>query len=108
MSRRAKKCYHHLKVLASSKPHQVKAILKTADDSLIHTVCECIYNLLNSNLPISHRKKKKLNSHKKQLIKLATKGVALKQKRNILVQKGGSFLPFLLPAAITVLEHFLK
>lgn len=107
MSVRAKRNYHHLKVLASSKPHQVKAILKTADEPLIHTICECVYNLLNSNLPISHFKKKKLAQHKSHLIKLASKGVPLSQKRNILIQKGGNFLSLLLPAALTVLEKFL-
>src|SRR6056300_1408512 len=104
MSRRAINNYHHLKVLASSKPHQVKAILKTADDPLIQTICECIYNLVNSNLPISHYKKRKLCCHKTNLVKLATKGIPLKKKRNILVQKGGNYLSLLLPAAITVLE----
>jgi len=108
MSRRAIKNYHHLKVLSTSKPHQVKAILKTADDPLIQTICECVYNLVNSNLPISHYKKRKLCVHKNHLIKLATKGVALKKKREVLVQKGGNFLPLILPAAIAVLEKFLK
>lgn len=108
MSHRARKNYHHLKVLASSKPNQVKAILKTADEPLIHTLCECIYNLLNSNLPISRQKKKKLSPYRKHLIKLATKGVALKQKRNLLVQKGGNFLSILLPPAIALLEQFIK
>lgn len=108
MSRRAVKNYHHLKVLAASKPHQVKAILKTADDPLIHTICECIYNLVNCNLPISNYKKRKLCAHKSHLIKLATKGVGLKKKRELLVQQGGNFLSLLLPSAIAVLEQFLK
>ena len=108
MSRRAKQSYHHLKVLAESKPHQIKAIVKTADNPLIHTLCECIFNLLSSNLPISPQKKRKLAKYKKHLIKIATKGVPLTQKRKILVQHGGNFLALLLPAASTVLEKFLK
>ena len=108
MSQRARKNYHHLKVLAVSKPNQVKAILKTADDSLICTLCECIFNLLNSNFNVSRQKKKKLAAHKKHLIKLATRGIPLQHKRNVLVQNGGNFLSLILPAAITVLEKFLK
>ena len=108
MSQRARKNYHHLKVLAVSKPHQIKAILKTADDSLISTLCECVYNLLNSNLDISRQKKKKLSKHKKHLFKLATRGISLDQKKKTLVQFGGNFLSLLLPAAITVIEKFLK
>ena len=108
MSRQAKKSYHHLKVLASSNPSQVKAIIKTADEPLIHTLCECIYNLLNCNLKISSRKKKRLIPHRNHLIKLATKEVPLKKKRQILVQKGGNFLSLVLPPAIALLEHFIK
>jgi len=108
MSRRAKKNYHHLKVLASSNPQQVKAILKSADDSLIHTLCECTYNLLNSNLPISNKQKKKLHPYKNHLIQLASKQVTFPKKRQVLVQKGGHFLSILLPPAIALLEQFLK
>ena len=89
MSQRARKNYHHLKVLAVSKPNQVK-------------------ELLNSNFNISRQKKKKLAAHKKHLIKLATRGIPLQHKRNVLVQNGGNFLSLILPAAITVLEKFLK
>lgn len=108
MTRRAKQNYHHLKVLASSKTHQIKAIIKTADNPLIQTLCECVYNLLSANLPITPQKKNKLSLHKKHLLKLTSKGLSIDQKRKILVQHGGNFLTLLLPAAITVLEQFLK
>ena len=45
---------------------------------------------------LTQEKVNKLVRHKKSLIKL-TKKVPFKEKRKILVQKGGGFLPFLLP-----------
>lgn len=108
MSRRARNSYHHLKVLSSSKPNQVKAILKEADDPLIHSLCECVHNVLKSTVPITPKQKSKLVKFKNPLLKLVDKEVPLTQKRKILVQKGGNFLSILLPPALAVLEKFLK
>ena len=107
MSRRARNNYHHLKVLSTSNPKQVKAILKEADDSLIHTLCECVHNVLKSTVPISPKDKTKLTEFKTPLLKLVDKELPLPEKRKVLVQKGGNFLSVLLPPALAVLEHFL-
>ena len=45
---------------------------------------------------LTQEKVNKLARHKTTLIKL-TKTVPIQEKRKILVQKGGRFLPFLLP-----------
>jgi hypothetical protein len=107
MSRRVKKNYHHLKVLSTSKPNQVKALLKVADDDLIKSVCECVYNVLKSTVPVTLRKKQQLAKHKSPLLTLVNKQVPLSKKRKVLEQKGGNFLSLLLPPVLTVLEHFL-
>lgn len=108
MSRRVRKNYHHLKVLSTSKPHQVKALLKVADDDLIQSVCECVFNVLKSTVPITPRLKKKLYNFKKPLTSLVDTQIPLPQKRKVLVQKGGNFLTLLLPPVLSVLEHILK
>ena len=108
MSRRARNNYHHLKVLSTSKPNQVKAILKEADDPLIETLCECVYNVLKSSVPITPKQKSELTKFKNPLLKLVDKEVSLPEKRKVLVQKGGNFLTLLLPPVLTVLEQFLK
>ena len=91
-----KKNYHHLKVLSTSKPHQAKALLKVADDDVIKSVCECVYNVLKSNVPVTSRQKKQLAKYKTPLLKLVNKQTPLSKKRSLLVQKGGNFLPLLL------------
>ena len=107
MSRRARNNYHHLKVLSTSNPKQVKAILNEADDSLIQTLCECVHNVLKSRVPISPKDKTKLTEFKTPLLKLVDKELPLPEKRKVLVQKGGNFLSVLLPPALAVLEQFL-
>ena len=67
MSGRARNNYHHLKVLSTSNPKQVKAILKEADDSLIQTPCECVHNVLKSTVPISPKDKTKLTELEKDI-----------------------------------------
>ena len=86
-----------LKVLSHCKPKIRNAILKNCENDLIPIICDCVYNVMKGNVPsLTQEKVNELASHKTSLIKL-TKKVSIKKKRNILVQKGGGFLPFLLP-----------
>ena len=56
-----------------------------------------MFNVVKGNVPgLIQEKVNKLARHKTSLIKL-TKKVPIKGKKKILVQKGGGFLPFLLP-----------
>ena len=86
-----------LKVLSRCKPKVRNAILKNCENDLIHIICDCVYNVVKGNVPgLTQEKVNKLARHKTSLIKL-TKKVPIKEKRKILIQKGGGFLPFLLP-----------
>ena len=72
----------------------MKAILKNCENHLIHIICDCVYNVAQGNIPgLTQEKVNKLAHHKTSLIKL-TKKVPIKEKRKILIQKGGGFLPF--------------
>ena len=65
---------------------------------MIYIICDCVYNMGNipGNVPgLTQDKVNKLAHDKTSLIKSAKK-VPIKEKRKILVQKGGGFLPFLL------------
>ena len=81
-----------LKVLSHCKPKIRNAILKNCENDLIYIICDCVYNVVKGNVPGLTQEK----VNKTSLIKL-TKKVPIKEKRKILVQKGGGFLPFLLP-----------
>ena len=86
-----------LKVLSHCKPKIRNAILKNCENDLIHIICDCVYNVVKGNVPgFTQEKVNKLARHKTSLIKLSKK-VPIKEKRKILIQKGGGFPPFLLP-----------
>ena len=86
-----------LKVLSHCRPKIRNAILKNCENNLIHIICDCVYNVVKGNVPgLTQEKLNKLAHHKTSFIKL-TKKDPIKEKRKILVQKGGGFLPFLLP-----------
>ena len=86
-----------LRVLGHCQPKIRNAILKNCENDLIHIICDCLYNMVKGNVPgLTQEKVNELARHKISLIKL-TKKVPIKEKRKILVQKGGGFLPFLIP-----------
>ena len=86
-----------LRVQSHCKPKIRNAILKNCENDLIQIICDCVYNVVKGNVPgLTQEKVNKLVCHKTSLIKLTNK-VPIKGKRKILAQKGGGFLPFLLP-----------
>lgn len=106
MSRVVKNNINVLRALALMKPLHRKAVLKVADKDLIHSVCECAYNLLKGNVSISSKRKRKLAQYKSELRKLVKKGESFKIKKKYLIQKGGGvLLPILLS---TVLQAILS
>ena len=86
-----------LRVLGHCQPKIRNAILKNCENDLIHIICDRVYNLVKGKVPgLTQEKVNKLTRHKSSLIKL-TKKLPNREKRKILAQKGGGFLPFLLP-----------
>ena len=94
MSTRIRRRADLLKVLAHAKPVTCKTIMKGADKDLVHCLCECTYNILKGNVPLTKAQKAKLTRYKQDLRAVAKKTTSQKRKREIL-QKGG-FLPALL------------
>ena len=98
MSHRLNEIHRKLTKLKRLGPTKRKIFVKTCSRDCIIKVCECIKNVLNSNLQIKPSHLKKLNRHKQTLRTLALKSTSL-SKRKRLLQKGG-FLAALLPAII--------
>ena len=83
-----------LSVLSQCKPKIRNVILKNCANDLIHIMRDCVYNVVKGNVPgLTQEKINRLARHETSLIKLTNK-VPIKEKRKILVQKGGGFLPF--------------
>lgn len=95
-----------LKLLGKPNNRYRKAILINADKALVHALCQIIQNVLEGNLQISQTDKDKLRRFKTTLHSLIQKS-SLKEKKKILVQKGG-FLQFLIPAVITGISSIIS
>ena len=81
-----------LKALSVCDKRSKKKILSKADRDLICVLKDFILNVLLGNIKLSQAEKNQLQTHKYILRKIiATKQV--NKNRELLVQKGGSFLP---------------
>lgn len=107
MSARLKRNWHLLKVLSQfKKPIQRKAILLTNSDDLILAICEIVDNVLRGTVQLKARDRKKLQQYKKVMRELANRKIAKKDKKSILLQKGG-FLPLVLAPALSLVASLV-
>lgn len=98
-----------LKALHTLKPKYCTALLKVCRDEEINCLCECIYNVLNGKIPLKDQDKSRLRKYKSILRKLISKGKKTKSRKQIIVQKGGAFLPIVLGSVLSgLLSSFLN
>lgn len=97
-----------LQVLQSAKPDLRKAVLSSADKSIIFAICEICDNLLCGNIPLTPDQRNKLREYRNILRQLAQRGEGWRTKKRRLVQHGGSFLPLLLSVVASVLPSLFK
>lgn len=106
MSNRIKNNLDYLKILGSCKTAMRKAIIENADKDLVYTLCECVLNCLNGNVPINDSVKNKLKRHRKVLREvLKKKSSSIIKKKSILIQKGGAFLPLIIPTIMQTIRY---
>ena len=103
MSHRLRQNIDFLSVLAKCNKKQRTALLEHCDKELILTLSEIAVNVLKGVVKLTPSQKAKLNRFKKHLRTLAERQVAIKHKRDFLVQKGGSLLLSLLPPVLSFL-----
>lgn len=99
-----KKHVHFLRAVATTHPLQRRALLKTAKNEQIESLCEICLNILAGNIPVNVNKMKK---YKNLLRNLARKKSSIQQKKRMLVNQSGGFLPLLAPAIISTLGGIL-
>lgn len=92
--------------LKSAKPRNIKKIIEHGGNELIKVLCDCSYNIIKGNVPLTKIQKKRLQRHKQTLRTLGTgKRISLKKKK--LLQKGG-FLGVLLKPIVEVLGNLFN
>lgn len=101
-----------IKSLSKLKEKDVQCLLSHISDDAIDCLCECVFNVLNTDLKLSSKKKNSL----KKLIKTNCSTHRLKQisnkknpisKRRRALKMEGKGLPFLLSAAIPFLTNLI-
>jgi hypothetical protein len=106
MSAKIKRNYNALQVLKKASPQLRKAILANSNHDLVLALCEIIANTLSGTVHLKPSEKTKLKRHTSALRKIVDNSVKVKEKKQILVQKGG-FLNILLPPALALLSSLL-
>lgn len=85
-----------LSVLSKASPPMRKQMIQSASKEVIDTVCECCLNVLKGTIPLSPHQKKCLGKHRHLLRQMVQKKIPVRQKKKMLVQRGGFVLPMLL------------
>lgn len=101
MYRRLKTHSDLLRALHTLKPKYVKALLKSCDEEEINCICECIHNVLKGKV-LAEKARKNLKKHKDILRKLVHKSTN-KIRKNVIIQRGGAFLPIILGSILSAL-----
>lgn len=97
-----------LKIISKCSNKHRKVFLKEGDDEFIKSIIEIVLNVLRGNVKLCPKLEKALKKYKNTMRKLICLKTPLKQKRQLLVQKGG-FLSILLPSLISgVLSHIFS
>lgn len=93
--------------LAKSSPRERKKILEGANLKLIKSIVECVENVLKGNVRLKKNYLKKLKKYKSILRRINSVGHKLAQKKKVIIQTGGAFLPALLSPIIGLLVDHL-
>jgi hypothetical protein len=90
------------------KPEDLKTILNVLPDDATEIICECVYNVLNTDIKLTPKKKSHLrkfiksNCNVHRLNKISKKSHPISKRRKALQQEGKG-LPLLLASAIPFL-----
>lgn len=93
-----------LELLDKTKPLQQRALLITATPSQIHTICECVINVLHGTVPLTTANRNALIPYRNILYTLAEPTIPYADKKRFLVQEGGGFIDQLLPVILPALR----
>lgn len=97
-----------LGAIAHSSPRLRKAILSNATIGTINDIGECCLNTLSGNVKLSASDRAQLRRYRNYIRRVGSRQVSAKKRRQLLIQRGGNFLPILLPLALTVVERLVS
>lgn len=101
---------HFLRFTKTLKKGEFEHLVDYLSDNSIDHICECVYNVINTDLKINPRKLRKLKSHVKKnmsakRLKIISNKKAPLLKRRKAIKQEGRGLPFLLASVIPFLAN---
>lgn len=102
-----------LKKIKKMSPQQFSTMVETINDKTVDDLCQCVYNVIYTDLHFSKKKKTCLKKHihkncsKARLKMLSEKSAPLSKRRKAMRQEGKG-LPLLLASAIPFLINLFK
>jgi hypothetical protein len=97
-----------LLALTKCKKNQCKRILSQLENSNTKLICDICSNVVRGNVSVPEDTLKKLKKHKQTLLKLSNRKIGLPIKRKLINQRGGAFLPLLLPLISGLVGSLIK
>ena len=84
-----------------------RKLISTADSSNLRALGLLVFNFLNSNIPVDPANLEKMTPYVRELRKLSRKTTSKKNRREVLLKKGG-FLPLIGSLVASVLPGLLS
>ena len=107
MSARLKKNFDFLRVLRRANNKQKKALISNANKDLVLCICEIVDNILAGTVRLTPKQKKQLVRYKRTLRQLIDKKVSVDQKKKIIANQTGGFLPAILGPILGIAASLL-
>ena len=82
-------------MLKTAEPRLRKTLITNFKKDFVNCICECLLNVLNSNIKLSGCNTRNLKKHKTALRKVADRHISLFGKKRLIVQRAGFLLPLL-------------
>lgn len=84
-------------------------ILKHCHSDLIKAIEECVFNVLKRNVLLKQKRIEKLKKYKNILRKIGNSKTNINQKKKLIIQSGGNYLPILLkPIVLYLFDKLLN
>ena len=101
------KCAKELDELVNEKnPIERNKLITKVKDCVIDAISEIAKNCLEGNIPLSEENFNNLKKYQ-SILRLISKNIPVKKRRNLIVQKGG-FIDLLIPAALCLITVLIK
>jgi hypothetical protein len=104
MSRTVRTNLELLRVIVTLKPSPRRSLIQVADESLVTAICECFLNIVNANIPLTPKVRRKLEKYKRTVRSLASSRGSWKCKRAVLVKHSDNLIPVVIAVALKYFE----